>query len=79
MTQEHCKVTVEDDGTVHAVSSDIQLTILPDGEARAFNRNALKMEAGNERHIRCLVGELDGVRIYVKGSHIIMTKQDLYL
>jgi hypothetical protein len=113
--QPHAKVTTDDDGTIHAISDIHSLTILPDGQSKAFNRNFLTKKVGggklharlnnlaariqqdkitlpeawaeiegwveelNEpRHKRWLVGELDGVRCYINGNNIIMTKQDLY-
>ena len=112
--QDHCDVRKYDDGTITAVSPTLALTILPDGETRAFNRVFLKKtildkplhaklnnlaariqqqkttidEAWIEIHNwvekrlpeseRFLVGELDGVRVYINGSNIIMTRQDLY-
>lgn len=95
MTQEHCAISREDDGTIHAVSPERCLTILPDAEARAFNRNfkkytpehkirdektgkVLETVPGIATHDRILVGELDGVRCYIIGNDIIMTKRDLY-
>ena len=115
MEQLHCEVKTESDGSITAVNPNMVLTILPDGEAKAFNRvfmrhtmcdkpthaklNNLaariqqKKIAEDEAWIeinswiearvkpsteRCLVGELDGVRVYVFGDKMIMTKQDLY-
>lgn len=53
------------------------------GKHGIFTRNWIKMpvgENGERREIRgrVVVAELDGVRVYVKGNQIIMTKQDLY-
>ena len=115
MPQLHCEIEQDDDGMVIAHSPDLTLTILPDGEAKAFNRNFVRqtmmdkplhaklnsiaaeiqqkkitqMEAWEkisqmlenrlrDPHERWLVGELDGVRVYINGNQIIMTKQDLY-
>jgi hypothetical protein len=88
MPQEHCTITRDKSG-VHAVSSKIVLTVVPDAgkedEARAFNRNAIRVirPKGMPERDRCLVGELDGVRVYAKDkdgvTHLVMTKEDLYL
>ena len=84
MTQEHCKISHEDDGTVQAISSTISLTVLPDGEVKAFNRNGLQknISTGETKHLRFVVGELDGVRVYLRqmadGVAVVLTKQDLY-
>ena len=42
MTQLHCEITIEDDGTIVASSPELSMTILPDGEAKAFNRVGVK-------------------------------------
>jgi len=42
MPQLHCEIETLDDGTVIAHSPDLTLTILPDGEAEAFNRNFIR-------------------------------------
>lgn len=115
MTQPHAEVTTDEDGTIHAISPVHQLTIMPDGSARAFNRvfkryrmgggplharlnnlaariqqnkisladawaevQALAKEPTQSDEDRVLVGELNGVRVYVAGSNIIMTTRDLY-
>ena len=112
---EHCKVSTDDDGTVHATNGVTALTILPDGESKAFNRNFIKqtmfggklharlnnlaariqqgkiseddawlevsamVEAKTTQpHTRWLVGELNGVRVYISDDNIIMTTRDLY-
>ena len=42
---------------------------------RAFMRNAIQPARG--RHVRVLVCELDGVRVYCSGRRLIVTRQDL--
>jgi hypothetical protein len=87
MTQEHCEIKTEEDGSITAVSSEVALTIIPefkDDEVKAFNRNAKRVSVGGGEelsHDRCLVGELNGVRIYVceSGKNLILTTKDLYL
>ena len=76
-----CKYIEDEDGVKHLTSIQGILSVLPDGETKAFMRNAKKVGAGNGElrdHIRVLVGELDGVRVYVQGIRVILTRQDLY-
>ena len=70
----------EDDGVIHASRDTRCITIIPqDGEeSKAFHRNGIKLEPGGERRTRWFVAELDGVRLYVNGDSIIMTKKDMY-
>lgn len=71
----------ETDGSRHAVSADMVVTILPDGESKLFHRNAIKKstQTGETTHLRALVAELNGVRMYLLGGHIVLTTQDMYL
>ena len=71
----------EADGSRHAISSDLVVTVLPDGKSKLFHRNAIKKNTstGETTHSRALVAELNGVRMYVLGSHIVLTTQDMYL
>ncbi len=71
----------DEDGSRHAVSPDLVVTILPDGESQMFHRNAIKKNTatGETKHLRTLVAELNGVRMYLLGNHIVLTTQDLYL
>ena len=68
------------DGSIHLVGDGVVLTVMPDGETRAFSRVAMRVgTAGSvEEKTRWLVGELDGVRVYVQDGHVILTKRDLY-
>ncbi len=77
---EDCKITEDEDGVKHATSVQGILSVLPDGETKVFMRNAIKLGFGGNpsgKH-RMLVGELDGVRVYVMGNKVTLTKQDLY-
>ena len=71
----------EADGSRHAVSQDLVVTVLPDGESALFHRNAIKKNTatGETTHSRALVAELNGVRMYLLGSHIVLSTQDMYL
>lgn len=70
-----------DDGTRHATGGpcSLNLSILPDGESKLFHRNAIKkkLATGNTEHIRWLVAELNGVRVYVDGTRIVVTTRDI--
>lgn len=70
----------DDDGTRHAVSPLLSLTVLPDGETKLFQRRAIKrVGSGNPEFATCLVAVLDGVRCYVHGNQIVLTRQELQL
>ena len=70
-------ITEEADGTRKA-SGPVNLLILPEAESKIFMRNSIEWGANQNVHRRCLVGELDGVRVYVSGTDIVMTKRDIY-
>lgn len=75
---EDCEITQDGDGVKHATSLDGIVSVVPDGETKLFLRNAKRPFAEEgRRHVRVIVGELDGVRVYVLGNRVIMTKQDL--
>lgn len=70
------EITRDEQG-VHVALPESSLSVL--GEGNAFLRNGIKPWAkGGEQRTRWIVGELDGVRVYVNGPHVILTKQDLY-
>lgn len=81
MTQPHFEKVKDRDGTLTAILPNLALMILPDGESRVFSRNAVAAD-GKGSHRRIMVGELNGVRVYVETRHgiphLIMTTQDLY-
>lgn len=70
------------DGHKHSVTPHFTLTVIPDApDCAIFARNGIKMPitGGRTVHHRALVGQLDGVRVYIQKGSIVMTKQDLYL
>lgn len=71
------RITEEPDGTRRA-NGPVNLVILPEATSKIFMRNAIQWDSGPKNHQRWLVGELDGVRVYVSGNDILMTKRDLY-
>lgn len=68
-------------GEKHATDGVHVLTVLPDAvNTNTFLRRAIKVPLTKEEpthEVAWLVGELNGVRVYVTGVHIIMTTQDL--
>ena len=86
--QEHCEITREnsrDCELIHAISDKLKLTIIrePDQQAKSVNRNFIKKRGAESWHERCLIGELNGVKIYARvingATHLILTTRDLYL
>ena len=75
------EISQDKDGSRHAVSPDMVVTVLPDGKSQLFHRNAIKKNTatGETMHLRALVAELNGVRMYLLGKHIVLTTQDMYL
>lgn len=68
--------TGQQDGWSRAVASDGALMVQG---GRAFIRNGIKNVLGSEKeHVRWLVGELNGVRVYWNGDAVVMTTEDLY-
>jgi len=59
----------------------LNLIINNDGDSRAFNRKAIKLALDGKENRRegCLVGELNGVRVYIRGGSVLMTTQDIKL
>jgi len=70
------EVTRDDQG--NQIGTDGRITVSLLGEGRMFKRRAVK-RAGNEsaEEVCWLVAEIDGVRLYQHGDHIVFTKQDL--
>lgn len=69
------EVTALEDRTV-AGNGTATMTVLNGGAL--FRRRAVKgMGSGNARRVEWAVGELNGVRCYFDGSHVILTTQDL--
>lgn len=73
-------LSTDEEGNKHAINSINSLTVLNDGKTKMFQRRAIKnVGSGEPTFETCLVGELDGVRVYIKGTSIVLTKQDLNL
>lgn len=74
------KITVEEDGSRKAVSPLNSVVVLPDGDSRLFQRRAVRgVGGGSPVFDTCLVAELDGVRVYVRGNDVVVTRRDLRL
>lgn len=74
------EIEQRDDGARVASNPVSSLTVLPDGETRIFKRRAIKTSRGHAPEFRSvLVGELDGVRVYISDGDVILTRQDLKL
>lgn len=69
-----------EDGTRTASNCLHDIIVAPDGESKIFKRRAIRLNAAKgNRFDTALVCELNGVRIYIRGSQIVMTTQDLKL
>lgn len=63
--------------SISADNGEIELSVLDGG--RVFKRRAIKgVGSASPREICWLVGEINGVRIYIDGSRLVLTTQDLY-
>lgn len=76
MTAIH-EITVDAQGNRHGTDGTLTVSLLG-SEGRMFKRRAVKGLGGGEAQDVCwLVAELNGVRVYQEGSHVIVTTQDL--
>jgi hypothetical protein len=68
------------DNIGHAMHDGKILSVMPDGEQTVKFRCGIKknLMTGETTHIRWLVGELNGVKVYVNGDNIIMTTRELH-
>ncbi len=59
----------------------LQLTVRPDGATALFKRSGIKWPGG--RRVETLVGELDGVRVYLSErdgrAHAVLTRAEVEL
>jgi hypothetical protein len=62
----------------HQVGTDGTLTVSLIGDGRMFKRRAVRhVGSGESEEVCWLVAELDGVRVYQAGAHVVVTKEDL--
>jgi hypothetical protein len=76
-------IVTDKDGTLHGTNGEIGLSVLKDGDTTLFKRCAMKNAMTPAMKLTTwLVGEIDGVRCYVKQDglrlHVVMTRRDLY-
>lgn len=70
-------INTGEEGYIHA-TGNVELIVERDfPDAKVFKRNAIDLD--KQEHRRCLVGQLNGVRVYVAGNHILMTTRDIKL
>jgi hypothetical protein len=68
---------VDADGSRHATNGETAVALL-ETDGRMFRRRAVKAFGTPEaRSIEWLVVELAGVRVYVDGKNVIVTREDL--
>lgn len=68
---------VEHDGKRSASNGQTCATLL-DADGKMFRRNAIKGIGGAQhQRVQWLVIELDGVRVYIDGQNVVVTRQDL--
>ena len=72
-------ITEDEDGIKHAISHEIQLSILPDGDTRICHEREVQWGVGPEHNTSVLKGKLDDVWIYVIGKHVVVSKQKLHI
>jgi hypothetical protein len=77
MTNPVHEITTDEAGHWHGTDGHTTVTLI--GAGRMFKRRAVKGVGSDESVETCwLVAELDGVRVYHQGNHIIVTKEELY-
>lgn len=68
------EITTDAEGNRHGTDDEITVTLLG-RDGRMFKRRATSTGGGES----CwLVAELNGVRVYQEGAHVIVTDRDLY-
>lgn len=69
----------ESDGTHHAISKNVQLSVLPnvDREVKINHRVAGQMVTGKQ-HTRWLQAKVGDLFIYVNGSHVVVSGKRLF-
>lgn len=59
-------------------NGNASLSLLDVGAGRVFRRRAVKGLGGSApQRVEWAVAELDGVRVYFDGTHVIVSRQDL--
>lgn len=67
-----------ENGSKHGTDGTVNVSLL-DAGGKMFKRRAIKQVGTPEVYEECwLVTELNGVRVYQSGNHVVVTTQDLY-
>ena len=74
---EEWKIRKRDDGVIEA-SGPVSMIVDDAESGKLFMRNTVRYGGGVTEHKRFLVGELDGVRVYLSGNRVLITKRNLY-
>ncbi len=69
-----------ENGLVHATNDAMAIHVHTEGSSKVFHRVGIQknLKMGGTNKIKWLVCEIDGVRLYVNGDTLILTKKDLY-
>jgi len=68
---------VSRDGARVATNGVRSMTLIEE-DGRMFRRRAVKgVGSGSPQNVEWAVAELDGVRVYMDGEHVIVTRKDL--
>ena len=71
------EITIDAAGHRHGTDGRITVTLMAEG-GRLFKRRAVKgVGSGESSEVCWLVAELDGVRVYQSGRHVIVTRDDI--
>lgn len=72
------EITVDEHGNRHGTDGAMTVTLLGT-EGRMFKRCAIKgIGSGDPQPAALLVTELNGVRVYQTGAHVVVTTEDLH-
>lgn len=71
------EITTGEHGHRHGTDGRITVSLL-EADGRMFKRRAVKGLGAGGEEVCWLVAELDGVRVYQQGDHVVITRQDIY-
>ena len=72
------EIATDDHGNRHGTDGVLTVT-LRSTDGRMFKRRAVKsLGSGAGEEVCWLVSELNGVRVYQHGAHVVITTEDLY-
>ena len=71
------EITTDEHGHRHGTDGITTVSLL-DASGRMFKRRAIKrIGSGNQEEVCWLVAEMNGVRVYQNGNHVVITTEDL--